>query len=130
MGLRRGEVLVAVGMAARPVGRGLDDGVTLEVSRVCTLGDHNAASMVYGALCRAAEALGHRRAVTYTREDEPGTSLRASGFEVDAMLPARAGWDAPTRRRQTTNLFGERIHDQGVGRVRWVRMLGGARDAA
>ena len=41
----------------------------------------NACSMIYGALCRAAKALGYREAWTYTLPEEPGTSLRASGFE-------------------------------------------------
>lgn len=38
-------------------------------------------AMLYGALCRAAKALGYREAWTYTLPEEPGTSLRAAGFE-------------------------------------------------
>lgn len=51
------------------------------ISRVATDGAHNACSMLYGALCRAAKALGYTEAWTYTLKDEPGTSLRAAGFE-------------------------------------------------
>lgn len=45
----------------------------------------NACSRLYGALCRAAEALGYREAWTYTLESEPGTSLRAAGFSDEGM---------------------------------------------
>jgi hypothetical protein len=41
----------------------------------------NACSKLYGALCRAAEALGYREAWTYTLPEESGESLRGAGFE-------------------------------------------------
>jgi len=53
--------LVGVAMAGRPVARALDDGVTLEANRTCTDGTRNANSMLYGAVWRAAVALGYRR---------------------------------------------------------------------
>jgi hypothetical protein len=56
--------------------------------------------MLYGACWRAARALGYRRAITYIEGDEPGTSLRAAGWLLVAQLPARRGWDTPSRRRQ------------------------------
>ena len=43
----------------------------------------NACTMLYGAACRAAKALGYRRIITYTRESEPGTSLKASNWLCD-----------------------------------------------
>lgn len=70
--------LRSVAIAGRPKGRGYDDGRTIEITRVCTLGDPNACSILYGALCRAAKALGYQRAVTYTLADEPGTFARCS----------------------------------------------------
>lgn len=85
-------VLVAVAMVGRPVARGLDDGLTLEVTRLASDGTRNACSMLYGAATRAARALAYRRLVTYTRADEPGASLRASGWRISAELPAREGW--------------------------------------
>lgn len=80
-----GDRLCGVCMVGRPVSRYLDDGVTLEVNRCCTDGTKNACSMLYGAACRAAKALGYKRIVTYTRESEPGTSLRASNWRCDGM---------------------------------------------
>lgn len=84
--------LRGVAMAGRPVARELDDGRTVEVNRTCTDGCPNANSMLYGAVWRAAKALGYVRAFTYTQEGESGASLRAAGWLVDAHLPARGTW--------------------------------------
>lgn len=70
-------------MVGRPVGRFLDDGLTLEVNRCCTDGTRNACTMLYGAATRAAKALGYKRIFTYTRQSEPGTSLKASNWICD-----------------------------------------------
>jgi hypothetical protein len=51
------------------------------IARVCTTGAKNACSRLYGAICRAAAALGYIEAWTYTLPEESGISLRASGFE-------------------------------------------------
>jgi hypothetical protein len=119
--------LVAVGCAARPP-RGLQDGTTVEVTRVCIAahrGDHHAASHLYGALCRAATALGYRRAVTYTLADEDATSVRAAGFTLDAELDRHGdSWHTPARPRVEVDLFGERRYPS-AGR-RWTRALGAA----
>lgn len=68
------------------------------ISRVATNETRNACSMLYGAICRAAQALGYREAWTYTLPDEPGTSLRAAGF-ADEGLTAGGEHDRPSRRR-------------------------------
>ena len=75
-----GEKIVGVAIVGRPISRVLQDGWTLEVTRVCTDGTRNACSMLYGACRRAAWALGYRRLVTYTLPSEGGASLRAAGF--------------------------------------------------
>ena len=72
--------LVGVIIAGRPVSRYLDDGFTLEVTRLCTNGAKNACSFLYGAVARAAAAMGYKRVITYTLESENGASLRASGW--------------------------------------------------
>ena len=46
--------LVGVAITGRPVARHLDDGATLEVTRVATDGTANACSMLYAACWRAA----------------------------------------------------------------------------
>lgn len=114
--------IAGVVIAGRPVARELQDGGTIEVTRVCTTEHKNAASMLYGAICRAARALGYWRAVTYTLLSEPGTSLLASGWVRDGVVPAR-DWDTPSRRRRTHNLFGEPTIPPEP-KQRWVRILG------
>lgn len=95
-------VLHGVAMVGRPVARSFDDGETLEVCRVASDGTKNVSSMLYGACQRAAFALGYRRIITYTRTDEGGASLKASGWTVIAERPARPGWSAPSRPRDNT----------------------------
>lgn len=89
-----------VGVAGRPVSRHLDDGQHLEVLRVATDGTRNACSMLYGALRRAALALGYRpeNVLTYTLASEPGASLRASGWHAVGQTKAES-WDRPSRGR-------------------------------
>ena len=107
-----GETLVGVATAGRPVARMLDDGTTLEVNRTCTDGTRNANSMLYGAIWRAAKAIGYVRCITYTQAGEDGASLRAAGFVRVAEIAAAPGWDRPGRKRAE-------IGSGGVRRQRW-----------
>jgi hypothetical protein len=75
LGAADGEVLHGVAIVGRPMGRGYDDGLTLEVTRCATDGTKNASSILYGAARRATFALGFQRLVTYTRKDESGASF-------------------------------------------------------
>ena len=72
--------LVGVAIMGRPVSRYLDDGLTLEVNRLCTTEEKNVCSMLYAAAARAAKAMGYRKIITYTLDTEPGTSLGAAGW--------------------------------------------------
>lgn len=103
---------LGVAMAGRPC-RLFDDGVTIEITRVCTLGARNACSFAYGALRRAGRALGYLRIYTYTHLDEPGTSPRAAGFVFDGF---RGGGEAdrPGRRRR------RRTKEEKEKKARWV----------
>lgn len=96
--LRDGE-RIGVACAGRPASRMLQDGTTCEITRVAVLeGERNACSFAYGALRRAAVALGYTRVVTYTMLNEPGSSLRAAGF-VDDGEAGGGQADRPSRRR-------------------------------
>lgn len=92
----RGDSLVGVATAGRPVARAYDDGLTLEINRTCTLRAgkiaRNANSMLYGALRRAAWAVGYLRVITYTQEGESGASVRGAGFVLVKELPPRKNW--------------------------------------
>jgi hypothetical protein len=93
-------VLRGVAIVGRPVARSFDDGVTLEVLRTATDATFNANSCLYGAVWRAAKALGYTRLITYTQAGESGASLRAAGYRVVAERRARPGWNVPSRPRQ------------------------------
>lgn len=84
------------------------------IARVATPGAENACSMIYGALARAAKALGYSEAWTYTLPEEPGTSLRAAGF-VDMGLTAGGEWSRPSRVRAPAK--------RPEQKRRWVRAL-------
>lgn len=94
--------LVGVAIVGRPVSRYLDDGLTLEVNRLCTTGAKNACSFLYGAAARAAKALGYRKIITYILDTEPGTSLRAAGW-VCAGLAGGKRWTG--KRRPAVDLY-------------------------
>ena len=90
--------LVGVAIVGRPVGAGLQNGRTVEITRVCTDGTPNACSFLYARCRRAAAALGYEKVVTYTRQDESGASPAGAGFEQEALLPARSWADANVSR--------------------------------
>lgn len=76
-----GEKIVGVSIVGRPVSRYMDDGLTLEVTRLCTDGTHNACSILYAASWRAARAMGYKKLITYILESETGSSLKAAGWK-------------------------------------------------
>lgn len=111
IGIKRGEELLGCAICGRPVSRRYDDGYTLEINRVCTDGTRNACSMLYGACCRTAKAMGYKRVVTYTLQSETGASLRASNFACEG----EAGG---------THWTGERNRGQDIPnekKVRWAK---------
>lgn len=115
MGGRRG-----VAVVGRPVARMLDDGLTVEVTRVATDGTPNACSALYGAAWRTAKESGYRRILTYTQDGESGASLRALCWRRVAELSPRTGWDTPSRRREGRGT-------DNVARILWEQR---AKDAA
>lgn len=114
--------LVGVAVAGRPVARSLDKPGNVEITRVCTLGDRNANSRLYGAILRAAKSLGYQRAYTYTLQSESGSTPRAVGFEIDAELKARPTWNCAKRQRVQVDLFGHETRPPEQ-KIRWVKDL-------
>jgi hypothetical protein len=106
---------VGVVTVGRPVARHLDDGQTVEVTRLCTLaGAKNAASKLLAAAGRAAQALGYRRIVTYTLSSEDGICCRAAGFKRVAQS-AGGRWSRRRRPRRDRHPL--------EGKIRWERQL-------
>ncbi len=111
LGLFDGMELRAVAVCGRPVARNLDDGRTVEVTRLASDGAPNACSQLYGACAREAWKRGARRVVTYTRTDEPGTSLRAAGWAETSRSEAASQWSRASRPRE--------LDPNACGRIRW-----------
>lgn len=76
-----------VAMVGRPVARMIDDGQTVEVTRVATDGCFNACSKLLGACRKIAFEMGYGRIITYTLTSEGGASLRGAGWHNDAVSP-------------------------------------------
>ena len=113
-----GDRMVGVATAGRPVARHFDDGLTLEVNRTCTDGTMNANSMLYGAVWRAAKAMGYLRCITYTQHDECGASLKAAGWIKVKDIPARGSWAASTSNEKLKEMR-DPVGNGGVARVLW-----------
>ena len=102
IGAALGDEIVGVVIVGRPVSRHRDDGMTLEVTRLCTDGTRNACSFLYGAAARAAFALGYQRIGTYILKSEPGVSLTAAGWKMIGETPGKS-WSVPSRPRVDTH---------------------------
>lgn len=96
-------LLRGVAIIGRPVARKLDDGWTLEVNRVATDSCSNACSSLYGAARRIAFELGYRRLITYTLQDESGSSMRGAGWKrvSEVEVASGKGWQSRERVGQT-----------------------------
>ena len=90
-----GDRLAGVAICGRPVSRCLDNGLTLEVNRLCTDGTYNACSKLYGACKRIAKEMGYKKIITYILESENGSSLKASGY----ICEGKAGGEMWTGKR-------------------------------
>lgn len=111
IGLVEDNDLIGVAICGRPVARKLDDGFTLEINRVCTLGQKNACSMLYGACCRIAKNMGYKKIITYILESENGASLRASNFVLEDDNCGGLNWTSNRVQKEIIqlSLFGEEI---------------------
>lgn len=99
---KQGEV-VGVAIVGRPVARRLQNGWTLEVNRLCTIGEYNACSMLYSAAWRVAKNLGYKRLITYILKTENGASLKAANWKC--LGEAGGGnWNVKSRPRVDTQL--------------------------
>ena len=102
-----GARVVGVVTVGRPVSRHLDDTWTAEVTRCCTDGTKNVASMLYGAAWREARAMGYKRLITYTLQTEPGTSLKAAGWKIIGETDGHS-WNMPSRPRIDKHPLGQK----------------------
>lgn len=102
IGVRCDGRLAGVAIVGRPVSRYLDNGLTLEVNRLCTDGAKNACSFLYAAAWRAVKAMGYKKLITYILDTEDGASVRAAGFRC-AGLAGGKRWTG--KRRPPADLY-------------------------
>ena len=104
--------LVGVAICGRPVARMLDDGLTLEILRVCTDGTRNANSMLYSRVKKIARVMGYKKVLTYTLKEESGASLKAVGAQKNGTIKGRE-WSREKRKRDTQKVYGKE-------KIRWI----------
>lgn len=114
IGLFEDDVMIGCAMCGRPVSRYLDNGLTLEINRLCTNGRKNACSMLYGACCRIAKEMGYEKVITYILQSENGSSLKASNFKCEG-LAGGVNWTGK-RNKQNSKTPSEL-------KTRWVKII-------
>lgn len=95
-------VLVGAVVVGRPVARMTDQNRVAEVTRLVTDGTKNACSFLYGAAARAAKEIGFDKIQTFILDSEDGTSLRASGWVLEAASGG-GDWNRPSRGGRRTD---------------------------
>lgn len=119
--------LVGVVQVGRPVSRNLDDGHTLEVLRLCTNGERDVCSFLYGRAARIAREMGYSKIVTYILESENGASLKASGWHCETEGVGGGEWDRPSRPRsmidEQMSIFPQRSKYPTDKKQRWSKSL-------
>ena len=93
------ETIRGIAIVGRPVSRHLDDGKTVEITRLCTDGYKNACSFLYAACARIARTMGFKRIMTYILCSENGVSLRAAGW-ICGGICGGGNWNTKTRPRK------------------------------
>ncbi len=95
-GLFNGPLLIGVVVVSRPVARAIDHHNEVVVTRLCITHDIHAVlawhgcSLLYGWAAREARARGFSKIITYTRQDEHDTSLRAAGWACEGPAGGRS----------------------------------------
>ena len=92
VGASHKDELVGVAIVGRPVARRLDDGFTAEAVRVCVndTAPKNTSSFLYGRIWRIWQQMGGKRMITYTLQDESGSSLKGAGYKI---IGETGGWE-------------------------------------
>lgn len=115
-----GRTQIGVVSVGNPVARAYMHRGWVEVNRLCIRRDTApqlrwcACSQLYGHAAREAERRGFSKIITYIREDEGGSSLKAAGWQCGGPAGGRS-WNGGSRRRNTDNAF--------VPKLRWSRLL-------
>ena len=94
--------LVGVIHVGRPVSCNLDDGKTVEITRLCTNGARNCCSFLLAAASKISKIMGYSKIITYILETESGCSLTSAGFQKECDTK-EGEWGCKSRPRNTTS---------------------------
>ena len=115
-----GHAMMGVLTVGNPVAPAFNGRGIVEVNRLCVRRDlnpmlrWNCCSMLLGHAAAEAGRRGFSRIITYTRGDEDGASLRASGWVCEG-LAGGGGWHSGRRARSNRNAW--------IVKQRWSRTL-------
>jgi len=126
IGCFSGSQLVGVATIGRPISRKLDNGLTLEVTRLCTIGIENTASKLLASSARIAKEFGYKKIITYILKSEKGISLKAAGWGLESDNCGGLFWNSSGSRNRTDkiiNLFGETKKYPNELKQRWCKAL-------
>ena len=115
LGVALADELIGAAIVGRPVAAECDHYSTAEITRLVTNGHKNACSFLYAACARVAKEMGFWKIQTYILEDEPGTSLRAAGWQLEART-AGGNWNHSWRK-------GRREDQPLCRKQRWAKIL-------
>lgn len=99
----------------RPVAREVPQYEVAEITRLVSDGTKNVCSFLYAAAARVAREMGFKKIQTYILNSEPGTSLNAAGWELEATT-AGGDWNHGQRK-------GRRTDQPMVPKTRWAKVL-------
>jgi len=118
--------LLGIAIVGRPISRRLDNGLTAEVTRLCTNGTKNVASKLYSACWRIAKEMGYKKIITYILASETGISLKASGWECEDEKCGGLAWNSGkgiVRTDIVTDLFGTKKKYPNEYKRRYIKQL-------
>ena len=108
IGATTGTQMVGIAIVGRPLARLLQDGYTAEVTRCCVLDDSpkGTCSFLYARCWRIWQQMGGMRMVTYTLQEESGSSLRGAGWKIIGKTKG-GDWDRKGRERDWQPIYGQ-----------------------
>lgn len=113
IGIEMDGELIAVGIAGRPVARALDNGRTIEITRLCVKeGYPNINSRLYNRIRKICELMGYESIITYTLERESGSSLKALSAVPTKVRKHKANGWANRKGREEQKVVAEQ-------KIRW-----------
>lgn len=108
-------VIHGAAIVGRPVARKTDQYFIAEITRLVTDGTPNACSFLYSTCARIAKEMGFQSIQTFILDSEPGTSLKAAGWQY-VSISAGGDWNCKVRQ-------GRRTDQPMTPKQKWQRML-------